>query len=35
MKEAVTAGCKSVLIQVRLNVSNNEVFMMNEKLTFF
>ena len=35
MKEAVAAGCKSILMQVVLNESNNEVFMMNEKLTFF
>jgi hypothetical protein len=35
MKDAVAAGCKSVLMQVVLNVSGNEVFMMKEKLTFF
>jgi hypothetical protein len=35
MKDAVAAGYKSVLMQVVLNVCSNEVFMMNEKLTFF
>jgi hypothetical protein len=35
MKDAVAAGYKSVLMQVVLNVSSNEVFMMKEKLTFF
>jgi hypothetical protein len=29
MKDAVDAGCKSVLMQVVLNVNGNEVFMMN------
>lgn len=35
MKDAVAAGCKSVLMQVVLNACNNEVFMMNKKFDFF
>jgi hypothetical protein len=35
MKDAVAAGCKSVLMQVVLNVSGSEVFMMKEKIDFF